>query len=91
MKNQTKVKKKLTVFQSSSYASRRLTNPLTSSGFLWLQAPATTSIITQSQSTADADVLASYQSFICVPILERGPGDCACLHDAVAHRAASQT
>ena len=34
-------KEKLSILQSFSYAARRSTSPLTSSSFLWLQAPAT--------------------------------------------------
>ena len=53
--------KKFSIFQSFSYAVRRSTNPLTSSSFLWLQAPATNSIINPYKSTSDRHEKLVYQ------------------------------
>ena len=52
-------------------------------------APATTSIINPYKSTSDRHERLAYQTLMHVPTFERGPRDCARLHHAMAHWAAS--
>ncbi|MFT8952836.1 MAG: hypothetical protein ABF979_11255, partial [Gluconobacter sp.] len=52
-------------------------------------APATTSIINHSQSTADCHEILAYQILIHVSTFERGPGDHVRVRIAMAYRAAS--
>ncbi|WP_205665048.1 hypothetical protein, partial [Acetobacter cibinongensis] len=52
-------------------------------------APATTFIINHSQSTSDRHEILAHQILTYVSTFERGPGDCARLHHAMAHWAAS--
>ncbi|AHI27336.1 hypothetical protein H845_3435 (plasmid) [Komagataeibacter xylinus E25] len=54
----------------------------------YYHAPATTSIINLSSSTSDRHEMLAYQTVARVPLLERGAGNRARPHHAMANRAA---
>ncbi|WP_211567842.1 hypothetical protein, partial [Gluconobacter japonicus] len=52
-------------------------------------APATNPIINPYKSTADRHEILAHQTVTCIPTFERGPGNYARPHHAMANRAAS--